>query len=217
MTPFQAAYGHTPLVPANFVLQHNVALLVQEMQDILLQVRDQMIRVQEQYQGQANKHRRRIEFQEGDMVLLYVAPYCYKTVKSVFPKLRPRYYGPFTILKKYSALDYKLDHPPSWGKIHPTFHINWLKQYIQGDSPIPELSRYVLEIADEYVIIVPERILDVRQKETKHKLITEFLVQWKDLDELDATWESDEQLQQHPELLQCTLRTNNITYLLKPG
>ncbi|MCO5550689.1 hypothetical protein L7F22_004179 [Adiantum nelumboides] len=42
MTPFQAAYGHTPLVPTNFVLQHKVALadqLVQEMQDILVQVR----------------------------------------------------------------------------------------------------------------------------------------------------------------------------------
>ncbi|MCO5558206.1 hypothetical protein L7F22_011785 [Adiantum nelumboides] len=41
MTPFQAAYGHTPLVSTNFVLQHKVALayqLVQEMQDILVQV-----------------------------------------------------------------------------------------------------------------------------------------------------------------------------------
>ncbi|MCO5575182.1 hypothetical protein L7F22_028979 [Adiantum nelumboides] len=49
MTPFQAAYGHTPLVPTNFVLQHKVALadqLVQEMQDILVQVRDKLIHVQ---------------------------------------------------------------------------------------------------------------------------------------------------------------------------
>ncbi|MCO5565026.1 hypothetical protein L7F22_018696 [Adiantum nelumboides] len=43
MTPFQAAYGHTPLVPTNFVLQHKVALadqLVQKMQDVLILVRD---------------------------------------------------------------------------------------------------------------------------------------------------------------------------------
>ncbi|MCO5583439.1 hypothetical protein L7F22_037350 [Adiantum nelumboides] len=85
MTPFQAAYGHTPLVPTNFVLQHKVALadqLVQEMQDILVQVRDKLIHVQQKYQKQANKHRRHAEFNEDDMVLLYVASHRYKTVKA---------------------------------------------------------------------------------------------------------------------------------------
>ncbi|MCO5606671.1 hypothetical protein L7F22_060860 [Adiantum nelumboides] len=92
MTSFQAAYGHTSLVPTNFVLQHKVALadqLVQEMQDILVQVRDKLVHVQQKYQKQANKHRRHAEFNEGDLVLLYVAFHRYKTVKSVFPKLRP--------------------------------------------------------------------------------------------------------------------------------
>ncbi|MCO5573388.1 hypothetical protein L7F22_027158 [Adiantum nelumboides] len=205
MTPFQAAYGHTPLVPTNFVLQHKVALadqLVQEMQDILVQVRDKLIHVQQKYQKQANKHRRHAEFNEGDMVLLYVASHRYKTVKSVFPKLRPRFYGPFKIIKKNSVVSYKLELPPSWGKLHPTFHISWLKQYIQGDSPVPELSSYIPEIEDEHVILVPEMILDVRQKETRRKLTTEFLVKWMDLDESDSTWQTDEEMQQYPNLLQ---------------
>ncbi|MCO5583432.1 hypothetical protein L7F22_037343 [Adiantum nelumboides] len=179
MTPFQAAYGHTPLVPTNFVLQHKVALadqLVQEMQDILVQVRNKLFHVQQKYQKQANKHRRHAEFNEGDFVLLYVASHRYKTVKSVFPKLRPQFYGPFKIIKKNSVVSYKLELPLSWGKLHPTFHISWLKQYIQGDSPVPELSSYVPEIEDEHVILVPEMILDVRQKETRRKLTTEFLV-----------------------------------------
>ncbi|MCO5566498.1 hypothetical protein L7F22_020175 [Adiantum nelumboides] len=84
MTPFQAAYGHTPLVPTNFVLQHKVALtdqLVQEMQDMLVQVRDKLVHVQQKYQKQANKHRRHAELNEGDLVLLYVASHRYKTVK----------------------------------------------------------------------------------------------------------------------------------------
>ncbi|MCO5547590.1 hypothetical protein L7F22_001041 [Adiantum nelumboides] len=205
MTPFQAAYGHTPLVPTNFVLQHKVALadqLVQEMQDILVQVRDKLIHVQQKYQKQANKHRRHAEFNGGDMVLLYVASHRYKTVKSVFPKLRPRFYGPFKIIKKNSVVSYKLELPPSWGKLHPTFHISRLKQYIQGDSPVPELSSYVPEIEDEHVILVPEMILDVRQKETRRKLTTEFLVKWMDLDESDSTWQTDEEMQQYPNLLQ---------------
>ncbi|MCO5550638.1 hypothetical protein L7F22_004127 [Adiantum nelumboides] len=205
MTPFQAAYGHTPLVPTNFVLQHKVALadqLVQEMQDILVQVRDKLVLVQQKYQKQANKHRRHAEFNEGDMVLLYVASHRYKEVKSVFPKLRPRFYGPFKIIKTNSVVSYKLELPPSWGKLHSTFHISWLKQYIQGDSPVLELSSYVPEIEDEHIILVPEMILDVRQKETRRKLTTEFLVKWMDLDESDSTWQTDEEMQQYPNLLQ---------------
>ena len=51
------------------------------------------------------------------------------------------------------------------------------------------------------MILVPEKILDVRQKETRKKITTEFLVQWKDLDESDSTWQTDEDLQNYPELL----------------
>ncbi|MCO5613160.1 hypothetical protein L7F22_067436 [Adiantum nelumboides] len=88
------------------------------------------------------------------------------------------------------------------GKLHPTFHISWLKQYIQGDSPVPKLSSYVPEIEDEHVILVPEMILDIRQKETRRKLTTEFLVKLMDLDESDSTWQTNEEMQQYPNLLQ---------------
>ncbi|MCO5591618.1 hypothetical protein L7F22_045607 [Adiantum nelumboides] len=69
MTPFQAAFGHTPLVPTNFVIQHKVALanqLVNEMQDLLLQIKDKLAHVRQTYQKQANKHRRHFDFQDGD-------------------------------------------------------------------------------------------------------------------------------------------------------
>ena len=160
-----------------------------------------MIRVQEKYQKHANQRRRHEEFQEGDLVLLYVAPHRYKTVKSVFPKLRPRFYGPFRIMKKNSEVSYKLELPPAWGKTHPTFHISWLKKYIEGDSSVPDVSSYVPEIDEEHMILVPEKILDVRQKETRKKITTEFLIQWKDLDESDSTWQTYEDLQNYPELL----------------
>ncbi|MCO5568532.1 hypothetical protein L7F22_022231 [Adiantum nelumboides] len=205
MTPFQAAYGHTHLVPTNFVLQHKVALadeFVQEMQDILVQVRDKLGHVQQKYKKQANKHRPHAEFNKGDLILLYEASHRYKTVKSVFPKLRPRFYGPFKIIKKNLVVSYKLELPPSWEKLHPTLHISWLKQYIQGDSPVPGLSSYVPKIEDEHFILVPEMILDVRQKETRRKLTTEFLVKWMDLDESDSTWQTDEEMQQYPNFLQ---------------
>ncbi|MCO5555443.1 hypothetical protein L7F22_008988 [Adiantum nelumboides] len=194
------AYNNAPhSVTAQVALAYQ---LVQEMQDILVQVRDKLVHVQQKYQKQANKHRRHAEFNEGDLVLLYVTSHRYKLVQSVFPKLRPRFYGPFKIIKKNLVVSYKLELPPSWEKLHPTFHISWLKQYIQGDSLVPELSSYVPEIEDEHVILVSEMILDVRQKETRRKLTTEFLVKWMDLDESDSTWKTDEEMQQYPNFLQ---------------
>ncbi|MCO5579055.1 hypothetical protein L7F22_032907 [Adiantum nelumboides] len=75
-------------------------------------------------------------------------------------------------------------------------------KYIQRDSPVPELSSYVPEIENEHFIRVPEMILDVRQKETRRKLTTEFLVKWMDLDESDSTWQTNEEMQQYPNLVQ---------------
>ena len=91
------------------------------------------------------------------MVLLYVASHRYKTVKSIFPKLRPRFYGPFKIIKKNSTVSYRLELPLAWGKIHQTFHISWLKKYIPGDSIIPEPSEYVPEIEDDHMILILEK------------------------------------------------------------
>ena len=205
MTPIQETYGHTPLIPTNFVLQHKVALadnFIQEMQDVLLQIKDQLACVQQKYQKHTNKRRCHADFSEGDMVLLYVASHRYKTVKSVFPKLRPHIYGPFKILKKNSNVSYQLDLPSTWGKIHPAFHISWLQKYVQGDSSVPELSSYILEINEEHIILVPGMILDVQQKETRRKITTNILVKWMDLDDSDSTWQTDEEMQQYPALLQ---------------
>ena len=104
-------------------------------------------------------------------------------------------------MKKNSDISYKLELPPTWGKIHPTFHISWLKKYVEGDSPIPDVSSYVPKIEEEHMILIPQKILDVHQKETSKKITTTFLVQWKDMDESDSTWQTDEELQNYPELL----------------
>lgn len=129
------------------------------MQDILLQIWDKIIWVQENYQNNANKRRKHEVFQEGDMVLLYGTPHRYKTVKFMFPKLWPRFYG---ILRKNFDVSYKLILPPSCGMIYPTFHISWLKKYVQGNAEIPEVSSYVPKIEDEHIVLVPKKIPDVR-------------------------------------------------------
>ena len=98
------------------------------------------------------------------MVLVFVASHRYKTVQSMFPKLRPRYYGPFKILKKNLVRSYILDLPPTWGTIHSTFYVSWLKKYIQGKDNIPNVSSYVPEIEDEHVVWFQKRFLMLVKK-----------------------------------------------------
>lgn len=45
------------------------------------------------------------------------------------------------------------------------------------------------------MILVPEVILEVRERKLRNRVIREFLVRWKDLLEEDVTWEGEHVLQ----------------------
>lgn len=58
----------------------------------------------------SNRHRLAKEFEEGDQVLLST-----KNLKLAgHAKLKQRFAGPFTIIKKLSAVTYTLELPPQW-------------------------------------------------------------------------------------------------------
>ena len=47
------------------------------------------------------------------------------------------------------------------------------------------------------MVLIPEEILQERERKLRSSIIREFLVKWKDLPIEDATWEG-EQVLQHP-------------------
>ena len=87
---------------------------------------------------------------------------------------------------------YELDLPQG-RKIQNVFHVSCLKKAIgQHITPLE-----VLPPLDEerQLILILEEILEVREKNLRRS-INEYLVKWKDLPIEDATWESEQVLQE---------------------
>ena len=77
------------------------------------------------------------------------------------------------------------------------FHVSSLKKTLgKHIAPSTELP----PLYDEgLLILIPERIIQTRERKLRNRVIKEYLVQWKELPPKDATWE-DEQVLHHPNL-----------------
>ena len=91
---------------------------------------------------------------------------------------------------------YELELPEE-SKIHYVFHVSNLKkivgQHIGPSSELPPLDD------DGLLVLIPEKILQMRERKLRNRVIREYLVKWKELPMEDATWEG-EQVLQHPSL-----------------
>jgi hypothetical protein len=136
-------------------------------------------------------------FFEGDQVFLHLQPYKKTSLKEYHcQKLAPKFYGPYTILKHVGPVAYKLALP-SHSKLHPVFHVSCLKKVIgtkcQIQTSLPELDE------EGSIWLQPQAVLD-QCEHLCQCTIKEVLVQWKDTQPEDATWEPTTILQQFPHL-----------------
>jgi hypothetical protein len=87
---------------------------------------------------------------------------------------------------------------PSHSKLHPVFHISFLKNLIETKC---QIQTNLLELAEEGSIwLHPQTVLDQRERCLCQRTIKEVLIQWKDTTPTDATWEPATILQQFPHL-----------------
>jgi len=77
----------------------------------------------------ADRNRRYLEFEEGELVLEKLQPYTQHSValRKKNQKLGLYFFGPFRIIKKLCAISYKLELPETTG-IYNVFHIAILKE-----------------------------------------------------------------------------------------
>ncbi|CAO2826301.1 unnamed protein product [Amaranthus hypochondriacus] len=189
MSPFQALYGRPPPHLVRFNEETTVESLDQllsERDAIIDELHFNLAQAQQMMKFYADKNRRELSFEEGDMVYLKLQPYRQRSLATrLNEKLAPRFYGPYKVLQRIGKVAYKLDLPDTCA-IHPTFHVSQLKAAI-GSVPASNIPPHLT--ADLELVAQPSEILDIRNRSSDPEQ-AEILVLWKDLPDTDASWEN---------------------------
>uniref|UniRef100_A0A803PV97 Chromo domain-containing protein n=1 Tax=Cannabis sativa TaxID=3483 RepID=A0A803PV97_CANSA len=171
------------VLPAQKVLEVEQTLQARDATLVLLKAN--LLRAQQKMKTQANKKRREVNFEVGDLVYVKLRPYRQRTVtERLNEKLAPRYFGPFPILSRISGVAYRLQLPPG-ASIHPVFHVSQLRAALGPHQQSSQLPPSLT--ADLEWLLNPEDVLSIRPG--THKTPPQALIKWENLPETEATWE----------------------------
>ncbi|GKA36855.1 RNA-directed DNA polymerase [Tanacetum coccineum] len=153
-SPFFVVYGRNPFTPldlAPMVDDGSVSAegdeRARQIKELHAQVREQIIKHNLQYQTRANKHRKQVLFEEGDLVWIHLRHARFPQGR--FGKLNPRADGPFRILKKINDNAYKVELPGHYG-VSSTFNVADLSPYTpDADFDDDSGSSHFLEGEDD--------------------------------------------------------------------
>jgi hypothetical protein len=166
VTPFEAVYGQNPpsvlsYLPGVLKVQAvDQTLTVHE--DILRTLKENLVIADNRMNQQADQGLSECQFAEGDQVFLRLQPYKQNSLKAEHcRKLAPKFYGPFTVLKRVGQVSYQLSLL-SHLKLHPIFYVSCLKKVIgtkfQIQTNLPELAE------EGSIWIQPQAVLDQRER-----------------------------------------------------
>jgi hypothetical protein len=167
--------------------------MVQEMVEQVKIIRQKMKAAQDRQKSYGDLHRRDVEFQVGDKVLLKVSP-----MKGVMRfgkkgKLSQKFIGPYEILDRVGEVAYRLALPPSLDKVHNVFHVSQLRKYLNDPSHVIEPEKINLDEALTYEEF-PKEILDRKVRKTRHGETSLVKVLWSNHNVEEATWETEKSM-----------------------
>jgi hypothetical protein len=193
LSPFMMNSGREPNTPASILEPpnsnvHSTEVFLTKMQNLTKRASDALALAKARQERYANRSRRALQFEVGDMVLLS-ANHLRLASMAARPskKLQPRFVGPYRIAQIVSPVAYRLELPPSL-RVHPVFHVSLLRAYVKPDSipyresPDPPPPAISINDHEEFEV---EQIVDKRL----HRRRVEYLVRWVGYPEHEATWE----------------------------
>ncbi|MCO5571806.1 hypothetical protein L7F22_025554 [Adiantum nelumboides] len=182
LAPFEIIYGK-PMLPPILMTKDKIFAadeFVRDLDTAYGQVKRAILRSQEKHKKAVDKHRRQLDLQLGQFVLLKFEKARLKkqaSHKGKVVKLSNRYYGPFQIIDQVNDVIFRLDLPPSW-KIHNAFHVSLLRPYM-GPPPSEPVTDELPEIEEMEEILEPEQIVHHQERHLKSGRITrKYLVKW---------------------------------------
>ncbi|WVZ49976.1 hypothetical protein U9M48_001282, partial [Paspalum notatum var. saurae] len=198
MAPFEALYGRkrprrVPTGPA----------LLKEAEEKIEEIRERLKIAQTRQKSYADRRRRELSFEEGDLVYLKVSPIRGTRRFQVKGKLAPRYIEPYKIEERIGKVAYRLQLPESMSDIHNVFHVSQLKKCLKEPARQVELDTLELQPDLRYKE-VPIKILDTSVKKTCRSAIKICRVLWSRHGEEESTWERVDALrEEHPHLFEA--------------
>ncbi|KAI3754401.1 hypothetical protein L1987_54184 [Smallanthus sonchifolius] len=197
MAPFEALYGRKCRSPIcwNEIGEAQITgpELIQETSDKIIQIRDNIRVSRIRQKSYADKRRKPLEFQVGDLVLLKVSPWKGVIRFRKKGKLAPRNVGTFKILERIGKVAYKLELPASLSNVHPTFHMSNLKKCLANENlhiPLDDVR------IDETMHFVerPVEIMGREIKQLKRSRIPIIKIRWESKRGPEFTWEREDQM-----------------------
>jgi hypothetical protein len=214
-SPFFLNYGHHPQFTLNIshTQTNNAAAtdVAKSIQDNLNRAKFNLEQATIRQKHYADQHRRELTFQLGDLV--YLSTKHIHLQNHSCSKLKPRFIGPFKVIKVISPVTYKLELPNSM-LIHPVFHISLLKPHPEqslveqqssdnnsasqatSSIPSPDPSPPVIT-SNSVPLYEVERVLSKRCRGNR----IQYLIKWVNYPDYENSWEPEENLAEAQEAI----------------
>lgn len=119
MAPYEALYGHRCRTPSCWIELGEWRVLdpklVSDTEDKVRLIRDRLKAVTDKQKSYTDLKHREIEYSMGDFIFLKVLPWKKVLRFGRKSKLKPRFSGPYHILKRVGLVAYQLELPPDFG------------------------------------------------------------------------------------------------------
>jgi hypothetical protein len=184
-TPFMLNSGQHPLTPVTLDTDTHVPAAkayTTQLREAVILARKCLEAAQHRQKAFADKRRRDVSYSVGEAVLLNT-----KNIHLKNPgtrKLLPKWMGPFRILRQVNEVAYTLELPPSWHRLHSTFHVDVLKPYHSDKRVQPPPPKMDVDGEMEFEV---ETILG--HKGTRGAKNLQYLVSWLGYGQEHNSWE----------------------------